>query len=489
MSWTQWLSGAWGVLVAVATFAGALFASVHALLYKRDTRATVLWVSFIWLAPVAGPICYLLLGINRIKRRAALLRGSGPRLERSGGAPNDASLIVRNPKLPVPVRERANFARLVRLVEQVVQLPLLGGNRVQPLFNGDEAYPEMLAAIAAAKESVALCTYIFDRDASGLRFQEALRAAVERGVQVRVLIDDTGARYSFPSIVHGLRKARVRVARFLPTVAPFRMLALNMRSHRKLLIVDGRTGFTGGMNIRAGNCTNAAGELQIRDTHFRVAGPVVAQMREVFADDWLFTTGEILEGPAWFPPLGAEGDEYARAIADGPDETWERLRWAILGALASAHERVCVATPYFLPDSALISALNTAALRGVSVEVLLPAKNNLPFVHWACMAHLWQVMERGCRVFLAPGPFDHSKVMIVDDVWSLIGSANWDPRSLRLNFELSLECYSAGLAASLRRWFDEKQRDAHELTLEEVNGRSLPVRLRDGVARLATPFL
>lgn len=485
MTLGDWMASAWGVVVAVTTIGGSLLASGHAILYKRDTRATVLWVSFIWLAPVAGAVCYLLLGINRIQRRAVLLRSTGPRLDRAALE----KLRQAPPELPPVVVVRPELGRLIQLVENVVHAPLQAGNRVEPRFGGDEAYPDMLAAIDAATRSVALCTYIFDRDPTGMRFVEALTRAVRRGVQVRVLVDDTGARYSFPTIVTVLRKAGVPVARFLPTLAPIRTLALNMRCHRKLLLIDGRIAFTGGMNIRAGHQTSPDGTLRIQDTHFRVEGPVVAQLRDVFADDWLFTTGEAIEGPAWFPALERTGDTYARVVADGPDESLDRLRWTLLGALASAASRVCIATPYFLPDTSLISALNTAALRGVSVEVVLPAKNNLPFVQWATAAHLWQVLERGCRVFMAPGPFDHSKIMIVDGAWSFFGSSNWDPRSLRLNFELDLECYSMTLSRTLSTWFDRRRESAHEVTLADVNGRSLPVRLRDGVARLATPFL
>lgn len=485
MTLGEWTASAWGVIAGTLTLVGALAASGHAILYKRDTRATVLWVGFIWLAPLAGPIFYLLLGINRIKRKASLLRNTGPRRAR---ARLDRA---RNEPQPLPpvVAVRPELGRLVELVERVVKAPLLAGNRIEPRFNGDEAYPDMIATIDGAKESVALCTYIFDRDRVGLRFVEALERAVKRGVEVRVLVDDTGARYSFPTIVRSLRRAGVPVARFLPTLAPFRTLALNMRCHRKLLVADGRVAFTGGMNIRAGHESGPDGHISILDTQFRIEGPLVAQLREVFADDWLFTTGEVLGGLRWFPELAEAGDAYARVVADGPDETWDRLRWTLMGALASAASRVCIATPYFLPDPSLISALNTAALRGVSVEILLPGKNNLPFVQWASTAHLWQVLERGCRVFMSEGPFDHSKVLIVDDVWTLFGSANWDPRSLRLNFELDVECYSMSLARQLAAWFDLRVARAREVSLADVNGRSLPVRLRDGVARLATPFL
>jgi len=485
MSLGDWLASAWGLLVALATVAGSLLASGHAILYKRDTRATVLWVAFIWLAPVGGAVCYLLLGINRIQRRAVLLRSTGPRLDRAV-----LEHLRQVPgEMPPVVVVRPELARLVRLVERVVQAPLQSGNRIEPRRDGDEAYPDMLAAIASARHSVGLCTYIFDRDAVGLRFVEALAAAVRRGVEVRVLVDDTGARYSLPTILTPLRRAGVRAARFLPTLAPLRTLALNMRCHRKVLIVDGRVAFTGGMNIRAGHTRAADGSIQIKDTHFRVEGPVVRQLRDVFADDWLFTTGEVLEGADWFPELEPVGEDWARVVADGPDENLDRLRWTLLGALASATARVRIATPYFLPDASLISALNTAALRGVSVEILLPEKNNLPFVQWASTSHLWQVLERGCRVFMVPGPFDHSKVMMVDGAWTFFGSSNWDPRSLRLNFELDVECYSQHLARELARWLDGRQSVAREVTLEEVNRRPLAIRLRDGVARLATPFL
>jgi cardiolipin synthase len=227
----------------------------------------------------------------------------------------------------------------------------------------------------------------------------------------------------------------------------------------------------------------------VQDLQFRVEGPVVAQLQEVFADDWLFATRESLRGEKWFPRLDSTGPVIARGIADGPDEDLDKLRWAILAALASARESIRIATPYFLPEPSLISALNVAAMRGVDVDILLPGKNNLPVVQWASRAHWWQVLEYGCRLWLAPPPFDHTKLFVVDDCWSLIGSANLDPRSLRLNFEFNVECYDADFAARLTALFEEKRRHARRMTLEEMDARSVPIRFRDGVARLLTPFL
>ena len=180
---------------------------------------------------------------------------------------------------------------------------------------------------------------------------------------------------------------------------------------------------------------------------------------------------------------------YARGITDGPDEDFEKARLVVLGALACAHTSVQIVTPYFLPDSGLITALTVAAMRGVRVDIVLPAVNNQALVHWAATAQLWQVVKRGCRVYYSPPPFDHTKVMVVDRGWALIGSSNWDPRSLRLNFEFDVECYDEQLAESLSALVERKLAAAREISATDVDNRSLPVRLRDGVARLAAPYL
>jgi cardiolipin synthase len=286
-----------------------------------------------------------------------------------------------------------------------------------------------------------------------------------------------------------LRREGVRHARFLSTFPIWQLVSLNLRNHRKILVADGRVGFTGGMNLRADHWLARNPSHPVRDLHFRIQGPVVAHLQEVFADDWFFTTRESLSGETWFPPLETRGAIIARGIADGPDEDFEKLRWALLAALAAAKTSVRIATPYFLPEPTLIASLNLAVMRGVSVKILLPAKSNLRVVQWASAAQWWQLLARGCRIWLSPPPFDHSKVFVVDECWSLVGSTNWDPRSLRLNFEFNVECYDTELARTLAAWFDEQLLQSHETTLAEVDARSLPVRLRDGAARLLTPFL
>ncbi|MEX2126446.1 MAG: phospholipase D-like domain-containing protein [Woeseia sp.] len=460
-------------LLAVAVLVCASVTAGHALLYKRDTRAVIAWVGLIVLVPLAGATMYWLLGVNRVRRRAVALRRQGA----AAGRDAPASIVSPPP----------GFAPLVRVGDQVGPFPLSGKNLVEPLENGDEAFPPMLDAIASARRSIALATYIFDNDAVGVRFADALIAAHARGVAVRVIIDAVGQHYSPRSMVKRLRAGGVAATAFMPVLR--HMAALNLRNHRKLLIVDGVDAFTGGMNIRAGNVLATPSRHPVRDLQFRVRGPVVAQLMNVFVNDWGFATREALSGASWFPSLGEAGRVIARAIPDGPDEFFEVLKMIILGALAQAKRTVLIATPYFLPDAALISALNTAALRGIAVNILLPEQNNLKLVQWASHTLYWQVLDRGCRIWHSPPPFDHSKLMLVDDEWVLVGSTNWDPRSMRLNFELNLECYDAELSAAMKAWFERRREVSQEVSKFDMDNRSLPRRLRDGIARLLSPYL
>src|SRR5688572_15702077 len=459
-----------------AVLAAALFASGHAVIYKRESRSAALWVILIWVMPALGPILYLLMGVNRVQRRAARLR----------------SAMVRHRAEPAAVADEpsgTHLAPLARMLNNVMDRPLVAGNSVEALVDGVQAYPAMLEAIESARSSIMLASYIFHGDGIGAQFVDALVRAVKRGVQVRVLVDDVDARFSRASACKPLRRGGVPLGIFNPPLLPARMNAVHLRNHRKILVVDGTIGFTGGMNIDRRYWDQHNPAASSRDLHFRLRGPVVTQLAEVFADDWQFSTDEALRGAPWFVPLEAAGPCIARIIEAGPDEGLESLRWAIVGGLDAAQRSVRVLTPYFIPDSALITALNAAALRGIEVDIVLPATSDLPHVHWATFGQLWQVLDHGCRVWTSSGPFDHSKLMVVDGAWTLLGSANWDARSLRLNFELNAECYSVELGAHMDGLVQARINAARRITLQDMEARSLAVKLRDGTARLFAPFL
>jgi cardiolipin synthase len=492
-AWRWWIV-LWPHVVAVSILAINVLASAHAILVKRDTRSTIGWVGLIWLSPVFGAIAYAVLGVNRIRSRAGQLRSGQLAVihELRAAVPSASRLDDAIGHDPAPLRS------LARLVGEVTGRPLVDGNAIQPLIGGDEAYPRMLAAIDAATRSIGMASYIFDNDPTGKLFAAALARATRRGVAVRVLIDGIGSSYTWPSIVGVLAQEGVRVERFLPTSVPIYFPYANLRNHRKILVIDGTVGFTGGLNIRDGCWLSHQPHHPVRDMHFELRGPIVAQLLEVFAEDWDFAAGEVLVGDAasgeataaWAPNLDFAGGMLARGVRYGPDDPdIGRIKLVLVGALAAAQKSVRIMTPYFLPDDAVCQALDVAAMRGVTVDIVLPDQNNLAMVSWASTALLWQVLGRGCNVWMSPPPFDHTKLMVVDGAWALFGSGNWDDRSMRLNFEFNVETYDRGLAGALDRHLSDVIARSHRKTLADVDGRSLPVRLRDGIARLFSPYL
>ncbi|MFA9477516.1 phospholipase D-like domain-containing protein [Phycisphaerales bacterium AB-hyl4] len=463
----------------------AILASIHVVLHKEDERAAIGWAGLIWLSPLLGASLYWFFGVNRIRRRARTLREAQPEVHvaTDEATATDAQRDVAFGEEPVNLRPLAN------LIGNITDRPLLQGNAIDPLSTGDMAYPAMIDAITTAQRSVALSSYIFDNDDAGKMFRTALADAVKRGVEVRVLIDDVGSRYTWPPVLRSLRRAGITTARFMPSLIPWKFAYANLRNHRKLLVIDGEIGFTGGMNIRVGNMLATNPRSPIHDLHFRLRGPVVAHLEETFAEDWAFATGEVLDGPAWTTTITPVGSGLARGIADGPDEDFDNLRMTLMGALAAARKRVVVVSPYFLPDDAVMTSLALAARRGVQVQVILPRTSNLRLVQWASMAIWPRIVANACELWLTPPPFDHSKLMLVDDRWTLLGSANWDARSLRLNFEFNVEYYDTGLAAQLNTIIDEKLRNAERVTAEQLASRRVIWKIRDGIARLASPYL
>lgn len=449
MHWVEY------ALAAIATAAG-LTAAAHALLYKRRPQAALGWIAVSLMIPFVGALLYYLFGINRVEARARLLRGA--------------------------TREKAPVAGGI--------FPWVHGNDITALHNGEAAYPAMLEAIRGARYYVHLSTYIFGAKEAGGEFVAALGEAAERGVEVRVLIDGIGELYTWPRAGALLRKRNVRVAKFLPPRLLPPSLSINLRNHRKILVVDGTAAFTGGMNIAARHLVaDSSRRHRVVDLHFRLAGPVAAKLDAVFSADWRFATGETIALRAPRADAGGRGSAACRVVPDGPDENRDPLSALLLKTIASAQRRVAIMTPYFLPSPELSGVLQAAALRGIAVEIVLPAKSNLPYVHWATRHMLWQLLTTDVRVFYQPGPFVHTKLLLADDERAVIGSWNIDPRSLRLNFELAVEISDASVAANLSEHFDAALRRSSAVTLADVDGRALPERFRDGAAWLLSPYL
>ena len=474
----------WPHIVLLVSVVASVATAIHAAMTKQDVRAAIGWVAVVIFSPLLGATFYLFAGINRVRRE----RVTQQRRLAESGRESIERLEVKH----LDDKIDDHIKPLRRLGNEVNSNVLLRGNRVQMLLGGDQTYPAMLDAIASARACIALQSYIFDHDGIGMRIAQALIDAQKRGVKVRVLIDAVGAKYSRPPITRMLDEAGIAVGRFLPTAIGLRLVYANMRSHRKLLVVDGQQALTGGMNIREGFMREFAGENVAIDTHFRVNGPVARHLMESFAHDWEFTTGERLEGDDWFAPIDMtciDDGVATRVVLSGPDRAIGRNQSMLLGALSVARHHVRIQSPYFLPEPALLGALVTAARRGVRVDVVIPANNNLKLVSAAMEAQLDLLLHGGVCVWRANGSFDHSKLMTVDDQWCYVGSSNVDPRSQHLNFELDLEVYDRKLAHELAQCMDVKIKNARRATLAELASRPFWLRLRNRFIWLASPML
>jgi len=281
----------------------------------------------------------------------------------------------------------------------------------------------------------------------------------------------------------------VTVASFLHTWAPWRMPFINMRNHRKLLVVDGRTAFLGGINIGAENSARLSGPHRVDDVHFKIEGPVVRVVMDAFARDWTFTTEEILDDDFWWPRLEAVGHVFARGVRSGPDADLYRIELILGAAINLARKHIRIVTPYFLPDARLQFALQEAVLRGVQVEIVIPAESDQRLMDWAMRGQLRFFRHVKACFIATPPPFDHSKLCTVDGEWSLVGSSNWDTRSFRLNFEFDLEITDRELTAQLDALIDEKIARGKQISPDALANEPLYLKLRNAAARLLMPYL
>ena len=446
--------------------------TIHILLHKRNVHSAIGWIGLAWFSPFICALLYFAFGINRVQRRARIMRRAVKKPRPRVG--NNASFSEP-------------FANLKATVGALTHQDLASAKISLPLHDGDDAYPQMLSAINNAKTTVALASYIFHSDKIGHEFIDALSKAVQRGVLVRVLLDGFGSGMFLAATYRAFRKQGVPVVQFMNSILPWKIQFLNLRLHKKILIIDGLTAFIGGLNIADENNGRLRQKLIVRDTHFKIKGPVVNQITRDFIDDWLFASGEELQELNWISGTHETGAVDSRVIVSGPDQDAEQLSLVLLAAISTAQKSIRIATPYFLPDEQLMTALQLAATRGVDVRIVIPMFSDHVPLNWVMRAHVSPLLQAGCRIWLAPLPFDHSKLMIMDDSWCLFGSPNWDTRRLRLNFELAIEAYDPALAAQLSAIVD--QSSVTPLTLKELEVRSFIVKCRDAAARLLIPYL
>ncbi|TFH37627.1 MAG: cardiolipin synthase, partial [Bacteroidia bacterium] len=410
----------------------------------------------------------------------------------------DATYLSRTALLQVESLEEkiSEKSELVRSKEHLIKLMLNNekavlteSNTVTLLINGSEAFPAMMKAIQGAKEFVHLEFYRFDIDETGNSFRFALMEKAREGVEVRIIMDDVGSWNFKSKYIKEMRSAGVKIFPFMPVTFPWITNKLNYRNHRKILVVDGMVGFMGGLNIADKYKYGHADLGPWRDTHIKIRGGAVAAMNAVFLTDWYFVSGEVLTGiPKYFRQEKVKGDTWIQIASSGPDSDWATIMQVYFSAIATARKCIYLSTPYFSPNESILTALKTAALSGVDVRLILPEKSDSVIGNWNSKSYIEELLETGVRIYLYSTGFNHSKYILVDNVFVSIGSVNVDMRSFDLNFEITALIYDENFAEMLHASFIEDIKNSYEVILDLWKGRTMMERYKESLARIFGPL-
>lgn len=474
------------LFAVIATQLAVVFGFV--LLERREPNATLAWILGVVLLPVLGVLLYLFFGLQRRVRR----HRKAARVARTMRAVYHRWQVAR--------KARGERARVPQRVKALVDLGAAAGtyacadNAVGLLVNGAHTYAAMRGAIDDAKDHVHVQFYIIQPDETGRGLLELLVAKARAGVEVRVLCDGLGS-FSLPDdFWEPLRAAGGKAAVFAPVrFAPLIRTRdhVNFRNHRKVLVVDGRVGLTGGINIGREYLGLDPDIGEWRDTHVRIEGPAVLGMQQTFAEDWLVSTEELLDGERYFPEPTEPpaGGATVQVIGSGPDRPWAIIHHLHFLAIAQSQRRVWITTPYFVPDRVLQTALVTAALRGVDVRLLLPRRSDNRLVDWASRYYYAELLEAGVRIYEYRAGFLHAKTMVVDDWFATVGSSNMDIRSFQLNYEINAFVYDEAATKALMEQFAADLALAEPVEATWAAELSYARRLLYGFAGLLSPLL
>jgi cardiolipin synthase A/B len=441
---------------------------------RREPSVTLAWLLGIVLFPIVGMVLFWFFGRDRVRRSARpRLRLLAERRAEESGADIEA--------IPQAMRS------LARTAWQTGRAAVTVGNQVETLVDGSQVYPALLDAIAGAERTVDATYYSFARDATGHRFRDALVAAAQRGVRVRVLVDALGS-VRLGGFLSPLKAAGGEWHPFMP-FNPFDGLSLNLRNHRKILVVDGHIGFIGGLNIGDEYLRGTPSLGAWRDTNLGIRGPAVAELQAVFADDWAFTTGTPMEPKLALAGAPAPGSCPVQILPSGPDDRAEAIYNVFFAAISIAKRTLDLATPYFVPDLAIWVAIRSAAMRGVRVRIIVPAHSDQWLTAAASRSYGEELMTAGVEIYRYSPGMMHAKTMIIDGEWASVGTANMDVRSFRLNFEVTALLYDRATIQPLQDSFERDIARSELVDPRWFSQRSFFQRAIEGFARLLSPLL
>lgn len=482
MATTNFLS-----ILALLYILTVIFISLMIVVENRSPVKTLSWVLVVLLVPVAGFIIWLFFGQNYRKEKI-FTRKSARYIER---LTRYAARQVKNlpKKLALESDDIKNKGHLIKLMINNNRSVLTEFNSIDLLIDGEQTFPSMLSAIRCAKQYINLEFYRYESDNLGREFSKELMEKAKNGVKVRIIFDDVGSWSLSKALINEMRLAGIEIFPFMPVRFPMLTNKINYRNHRKILVVDGTIGFVGGLNIADKYLHGLESIGKWRDTHLVISGEAVTAIDSVFMSDWYFASETI---PVDEPDIKNRHKISERCwiqiASSGPDSDWANIMQVYFSAIATALKSIYISTPYFSPDESIITAIKTASLSGVDVQIILPGKTDSVIANWNTRSYIEELLEAGVKVFLYEEGFNHSKYILVDNIFSSVGSANVDMRSFDLNFEIAALIYDKPFAKRLLELFTKDISKSRQIDLETWSKRKRIYRYKESLARILGPL-
>ncbi|MFZ7103550.1 MAG: cardiolipin synthase [Peptococcaceae bacterium] len=453
-----------------------------------DPTKTLAWLLILIFLPIIGFLLYGFFGrkfrkIKRFKRKSLVNLAELAKITR-----DESKLIVSGQKYInnyIPHKKK-----LINLITNSASAPFTLNNKTRVFNNGPQTFQSFFSAIEKARHHIHLEFYIFRDDKIGSQLKDLLIQKARAGIKIRLIYDGYGSLKLAKNFLAELEQNGIQTVCFSPVILPIINNRINYRNHRKILIVDGKIGFVGGINIGDEYLGKSKDFTDWRDTHLRIDGDAVKFLQHIFIQDWFFTTKEKITEDLYYPCCPENiGEELIQIAASGPDSPWEPIMQMYFSMIATAENSIYLTTPYFIPNESIFMAIKNAALSGLDVRIIIPGKPDSRFVLWASMSYLKELLEAGVRVYQYQKGFIHSKTLVVDGLVSSIGTANMDLRSFKLNFEVNAFVYNSNVARLLEEDFFTDLQNSKEISYFDYQKRSLALRFMESTARLFSPLL
>lgn len=471
-------------LVFLAT---AIPVAIMIVLEKRSPYKTIAWILVLIMLPIVGLVFYLFFGQEYRKRKIFSRKGiKSLGKQRILSSKQLREIELTHLDLNNDILEKENIIKL--LLNNSNSL-LTTGNQLQILNNGDETFEAIFTAIQNAKHHIHLEYYIFSDDKIGNKLKNLLIEKSKTGVEIRIIIDDVGSWSLSENFISDLKKNGIEIYSFMEVRFPRLTSKMNFRNHRKIIVVDGEIGFTGGINIADRYLDGLKKIGSWRDTHLQIKGDAAACLQVIFAADWYFVINENLAGEKYFPKFSEQPGTAVQISASGPDSDWKNIEQAFFAAITNAKEKVYITTPYLMPPKSIVAALEMAALSNVDVRIIIPEKSEAITPKWCSFSYVGKLLEAGVKIYFYQVGFIHSKIIIVDDIFSSVGTSNLDFRSLETNFEVNAFVYEKEFTQKLTEYFIADLKNSREIILTGWKQRPWHFKIREALAHVFAPML